>query len=199
MTERLSEHRASLCVSTATHICDGAHQQHRRETNMQANANPKPKPVPGEGVACVEPLTWFFCRPDPGVDPGTPEEPPAQEQSHHTGPQMNAVSVTTRKQPAQTESKHATKRGSEVRGQGSGLTAVAAPLGLVFGQSLHHVLDPPQLLLDLDVPLARRFRLRAHNGVNQRDAGGTPAGRWRDAGGASSPVGCPKPPAAPAG
>lgn len=44
-----------------------------------------------------------------------------------------------------------------------GLTAVAAPLWLLFGQSLHHVLDPPQLLLDLDVPLARGFRLRSQH------------------------------------
>lgn len=48
------------------------------------------------------------------------------------------------------------------------LTAVAAPLGLVFGQSLHHILDSPQLLLDLDVPLARRFCLRTHNTMNQQ-------------------------------
>lgn len=42
------------------------------------------------------------------------------------------------------------------------LTAVCAPLWFIFGQSLHHVLNPPQLLLNLDVPLAWRFCLRTH-------------------------------------
>lgn len=43
------------------------------------------------------------------------------------------------------------------------LTALAAPGRSVLGQKLHHVLDPPQLLLDLDVTLTGRLRLaRAH-------------------------------------
>lgn len=50
------------------------------------------------------------------------------------------------------------------------LTAVCAPLWFVFGQSFHHVLDPPKLLLDLDVPLARRFCLKRHT-LHTQDTG----------------------------
>lgn len=43
-----------------------------------------------------------------------------------------------------------------------GLTAICAPLGFVLGQRLHHILDPPQLFLDLNVPLTWRLCLKTH-------------------------------------